>query len=346
LASKGMVVLLAACVSIALLLTPTVTCAQPRYYPASGSNGIKKISSEIRSSDQQLEAATEDCERVRLDLKAMTARVYETQDRLSRLKQSLSSQRALLDKCAILNYEGEPVLQLQKLFSTADLFGFFERLSHVLRKGRGVAVLVARIKQTRGSIEAVKKELCEQERQREVMLEQALHMKSEAEADLADSQDLVDSLNGTIRESLAQKQAVLAGEQVLNQEAKDMFASVPNDNLGDEVAKAALGFLGAPYAWHADGPEAFCCSGFTMYVYGLLGVDLPDVVNAQSSLGIKIPLDQARPGDLVFFGRLPVHVGIYLADDLFIEAPHAGDVVKVSRLSDRSDFSMVRRYWR
>ncbi len=40
-----------------------------------------------------------------------------------------------------------------------------------------------------------------------------------------------------------------------------------------------------------------------------------------------------RAGDLVFFNGLG-HAGIYVGGDQFIHAPHTGDVVKISSLSD------------
>jgi hypothetical protein len=39
------------------------------------------------------------------------------------------------------------------------------------------------------------------------------------------------------------------------------------------------------------------------------------------------------PGDLIFFDDTE-HVALYLGNDLFIHAPHTGDVVRVARLSD------------
>ena len=55
-------------------------------------------------------------------------------------------------------------------------------------------------------------------------------------------------------------------------------------------------------------------------------------------------LQKALPGDLVFFGMPPHHVGMYLGNDMFIQAPQTGDVVKVSKLSSRSDTSGICRF--
>ena len=54
-----------------------------------------------------------------------------------------------------------------------------------------------------------------------------------------------------------------------------------------------------------------------------------------------------EPGDLVFFHmgpKGPEHVGIYIGNDQFIEDPHTGSEVRVSKLSSRSDYCGARRY--
>ena len=59
----------------------------------------------------------------------------------------------------------------------------------------------------------------------------------------------------------------------------------------------------------------------------------------RTQLGTPIPRDSLEPGDLVFFEPEldgPGHVGIYAGDDLFIEAPHTGDVVKLAHLSQEA----------
>ena len=49
-----------------------------------------------------------------------------------------------------------------------------------------------------------------------------------------------------------------------------------------------------------------------------------------------------QPGDLVFFSGLG-HVGIYIGAGQFIHAPHTGDVVKISNLSEHGGYVGARR---
>ena len=97
-------------------------------------------------------------------------------------------------------------------------------------------------------------------------------------------------------------------------------------------------WLGVPYVWAGASPsQGFDCSGLVMYVYAKFGVRLPHAATLQARLGSPVSFDDLQPADLVFFGSPSFyhHVGIYIGDGLFIEAPHTGDVVKVSRLAGR-----------
>jgi cell wall-associated NlpC family hydrolase len=102
------------------------------------------------------------------------------------------------------------------------------------------------------------------------------------------------------------------------------------------VVGIALQYLGIPYVWGGSSPSTgFDCSGFTSYVYAQVGVSLPHHAASQYSYGTPVSWSQLAPGDLVFFSGLG-HVGIYIGNDQFVHAPHTGDVVRISSLSERS----------
>jgi len=99
------------------------------------------------------------------------------------------------------------------------------------------------------------------------------------------------------------------------------------------VVGIAMQYLGVPYRWGGADPSGFDCSGFSMYVYAKVGVSLPHHAASQYGMGSPVSKDQLEPGDLVFFNGLG-HMGIYIGGGQFVHAPHSGDVVKVSSLSD------------
>lgn len=102
--------------------------------------------------------------------------------------------------------------------------------------------------------------------------------------------------------------------------------------------------LGKPYLWGGAGPDQFDCSGLMQYAWYQAGVDIPRVAADQDSWTVPVPLSQLMPGDLVFFGTSDIHhVGMYIGNGLMINAPHTGDVIRVSSIwwSDLAGFGRV-----
>lgn len=110
------------------------------------------------------------------------------------------------------------------------------------------------------------------------------------------------------------------------------------------IVAYASNFLGRSYQWGGNGPSTFDCSGFVKYVYAHFGVSLPRVASDQQNVGTSVSRGQLEPGDLVFFGYPAHHVGMYVGNDCYIHAPKTGDVIKISSLNDRSDYSGARRF--
>jgi cell wall-associated NlpC family hydrolase len=102
---------------------------------------------------------------------------------------------------------------------------------------------------------------------------------------------------------------------------------------GSAVVAIAMRYLGVPYVWAGASPSGFDCSGLMVYVFAQVGITLPHFAASQYGMGVPVSRDQLQPGDLVFFDGLG-HMGMYVGGGNFIHAPHTGDVVKISSLSD------------
>ena len=95
--------------------------------------------------------------------------------------------------------------------------------------------------------------------------------------------------------------------------------------MGEQIVDFALQFQGYPYVYAGEGPYAFDCSGFTMFViHNTLGIDIPHDMRVQYQMGRPVSRDELQPGDEVFFQNTfqpgMSHTGIYIGGGQFIHA--------------------------
>jgi cell wall-associated NlpC family hydrolase len=98
--------------------------------------------------------------------------------------------------------------------------------------------------------------------------------------------------------------------------------------IAAKAIATAAAQIGKPYRWGAAGPDAFDCSGLTMYSWAAAGVSLPHSSRAQYSSLPKVANDQIQPGDLLFYGSPVHHVGVYEGGGVYIHAPETGENVR------------------
>ncbi|MFD4653353.1 C40 family peptidase [Streptomyces sp. NPDC058441] len=116
-----------------------------------------------------------------------------------------------------------------------------------------------------------------------------------------------------------------------------------------------LGQLGTPYQWggectdpHGQDPMGRCdCSSLMQASYQAGEVSISRTTYTQVKEGKAVSVDALKPGDLLFTrgtAEVPEHVGMFIGEGLILQAPHTGDVVKISNLADwRPDVLAARR---
>lgn len=150
---------------------------------------------------------------------------------------------------------------------------------------------------------------------------------------------------------LATAQGLLKGvENAVTQDASAPVVQHVAPPVREQALKVAERYLGVPYRWGGSSPQTgFDCSGLVQYAYAQRGIQLPRVAAQQFDVGMPVQRHDLRPGDAVFFADQSGihHVGLYVGQDRFISAPHTGDNVKISSLSDpyfASQYAGARRY--
>lgn len=97
-----------------------------------------------------------------------------------------------------------------------------------------------------------------------------------------------------------------------------------SDEARGEVLQYAKKFLGNPYVWGGTSLTNGCdCSGFAQQIFANFGYTLPRTSRQQAKAGTRIPVQEAKPGDLLFYQResgFIYHVMIYLGDGKVIRA--------------------------
>ncbi|GAA3410139.1 C40 family peptidase [Paenibacillus hodogayensis] len=116
-----------------------------------------------------------------------------------------------------------------------------------------------------------------------------------------------------------------------------LFAQIGTAFADTNLDKTVNALIGTKYKTAGTTTSGFDCSGFTMYIFNQIGIELPHQSKSQAQEGSWVDKNDLRPGDLVFFntdGKGISHVGIYLGNDEFIHSATGDGVIK-NKLSEK-----------
>jgi peptidoglycan DL-endopeptidase CwlO len=356
LATRQAVGLLLVLASIAALVLGTGSAsADPTI--SSKQEQARAIYAQIQDLDSQLGHATESYNLANIQLADIDSDLKTNGHHLVIAKQSLGiAQTHIAQRLRALYINGDSGGAVEVILGAKSLDDLLDRLDMAERVGGQDSRVLNEVRRFRGEVQTRGHKLrSDRERQAQVVAQRAAQKRWIADK-LAERQRLAASIEDEIKRMKAaeeRRQALLEAQararlaatrseasqpQALqysppSSDSSGYSAPVPASQYGGVVG-IAMQYLGTPYVWGGASPGGFDCSGFAMYVYGQMGVSLPHNAAMQyNTVGSYVPRDQLEPGDLVFFDGLG-HMGIYIGGGQFIHAPHTGDVVKISSLSD------------
>ena len=322
----------------------------------------------IDELSEQLDAVVEDYNYAKAKLAETTKAAENTQARLASAEKDLEESRTRLTERVVEIYKQGKLGMLDTLAGSASFSDLINRLDLMERLSAQDNRVVEEVGAYRDQVSGRKAELAKQLEEQKALSAEATQAKQKVEERLVANQQALKGKEAQIAQlekEEAARQAKLAAEAkaaakraaeaaarkkaaaVAAAKAKSavrptspgksggstrVSVSVPDSASNSDVVSIATDYLGCPYVWAGASPSGFDCSGFVMYVFRKVGVDLPHSSRMQYGCGQPVSDGDLRPGDLVFFGNPIHHVGIYIGDGKMIDAAGTGKDVRISNV--------------
>jgi cell wall-associated NlpC family hydrolase len=305
----------------------------------------RAVEARIATINNQVEIAVEAYNIARWQLDQINIELADARAQLARTQAALSYQQAILGGRVTDVYKSGSYSVVDALLSSGNVVDVEAQVEFLRRLSVQDQLTTDRVGQLVANVTVLEQSI-EKRRQQALTLAQGAEEKRLAVEDkLAQLQAVSAGIDAHIQAILDRQRRVATADSTrLAQLARMSLEHAQGSPAQIAAVREAMRYLGVDYVWGGASPSGFDCSGLVMYVFADFGVDLPHFAAWQAQDGLPVALGGLQPGDLLFWGAPIHHVGIYIADGLFIEAPHTGDVVKVSSLAGRETPSAAGRY--
>lgn len=164
--------------------------------------------------------------------------------------------------------------------------------------------------------------------------------EKEADTDGEETKEIEETAEGAEETAESEEEVT----EIIEETAEETAARESAEKR-EEIVDYAMQFLGNKYVYGGTNPnKGVDCSGFTSYVMkNAGGVQLSHSSRAQSREGKVISLDEARPGDLIFYGNGSGinHVALYIGDGEIVHASNEINGILISDCTYRKPIKVV-----
>ena len=279
-----------------------------------------EIEKQIDAAWEKLEPVIESYNKVHSQLKSNQKKSAQLQTRIRPLSLRVELALTRVGGIASEYYKGGPLSAMNAILLTGSPTALVDQLTLLDRLAAADQRQIAAVTTEKARYDAEK---------RNIDLLVATLRKQDAE--LAAKRKQIDAEMDRLQSLLRQAYGTTSSGGALR--IGNCPAVYPGGAAGVAV-KTACAQIGKPYAWGADGPGSFDCSGLTQYSWKAAGVTLTHYSGAQWNEGTAVSRSNARAGDLVFFYSDLHHVGMYVGNGLMVHASRAGVPVKMAYIDN------------
>ncbi|MBI1352362.1 MAG: hypothetical protein GC156_14755 [Actinomycetales bacterium] len=319
---------------LAALIVLVSAVGQPA--AAAPDRNLRAVRDQVRTLQARSEAATERYNDSRLRLEDVTRRLRAVERRAARERQELQRARSSIDAVARAAYVMGGVDTSLHVLLTESPGDFLAQAAALDQVARSQSSALRRSRVTRLRLTQTEAELADSQALATRYRNQMADAKAEADSRLDEAEGILAGLEADERRRLVaiseeeRRQSVASATEATARLTARPGAPAANDRAASAVA-FALSHVGDRYVAAAAGPSTWDCSGLTMAAWQHAGIALPHYSYSQLSATQRIPLSEARPGDLVFyFGEGVHHVGLYIGGGKMVHAANPSDGVLVT----------------
>lgn len=318
-----------------------VVVAVPTAIPAQAvPRDLQAVREQVQDLQSKAEVATERYNEAQGRLRDIESDLAGLRAKLKRERAELAQVLGDVDSLARATYVSGGVDTSLQVLLADDPNQFLAQASALDQVANHQSAAVRRTQTTRLRLAQTEAAMEQKQKAAQGVRNEMRSAKQDADRELSAAEKVLNSLEAKERARLnaiearerreARAEASRAARQVSTQR-RPVSGVPPVSGRASSAVRYALAQVGDRYVRAATGPSAYDCSGLTLMAWRQAGVSLPHYSYAQYQRARKIPLSQAKPGDLVFyFGGGVRHVGLYIGNGKMVHAANPREGVTVT----------------
>ncbi|MFF2446080.1 coiled-coil domain-containing protein [Neobacillus sp. NPDC058068] len=306
---------------------------------------LAKLTEQINRVEQAINDNNNMIVQTEEKVKASQEEVAGLQQEVTKIKERIDKRNEILKKRVLsIQESGGKVSYIDVLLGASSFSDFVERIGAVAtmveadqdlvkqhqedlktveKKQTTVEKKLDNLKEIKTELEGMQAQILEQKEQNDALKEELRLKEQEKLSNKAELQQQESTL------ALTEAELKTAAQTSIVSTTADLNVSIPTaaNEAINIVIHAGERYIGNSVYVFGGGRNdydiangRFDCSGFVAWAFAQAGIKVGAHTDILKNTGTRVPMSEARPGDLVFFDTYKIdgHVGIYLGGGKFI----------------------------